>query len=66
MAVINHEGQFIPTIFDDTIGGKRVDKRILFDKVLVDAPCSGDGAIRKLPERWKMWKTDDGFDLHKV
>ena len=66
MAVINHEGQFIPTIYNDTADGRKFDRRILFDKVLVDAPCSGDGAIRKLPERWKLWKTDDAFDLHKV
>jgi 16S rRNA C967 or C1407 C5-methylase (RsmB/RsmF family) len=66
MAVINHEGQFIPTIYNDGADGRKFDRRIQFDKVLVDAPCSGDGAIRKLPGRWKLWKSDDGFDLHKV
>ena len=45
-SVINHPGQFIPNL-------KLENGDLLrFDKVLVDAPCSGDGAIRKLPDRW--------------
>lgn len=30
-------------------------KGIYFDKILVDAPCSGEGAIRKNPKTIKMW-----------
>lgn len=33
---------------------------------MVDVPCSGDGAIRKLPNRWKMWNSKDGMELHEV
>lgn len=66
MGVINHEGQFIPTVYDNSIQGKKFDKKVYFDKVLVDVPCSGDGAIRKLPMRWRLWKTKDAFELHSV
>lgn len=66
MAVVNHEGQFIPTVYNDNLPGKRFDRKMYFDKVLVDVPCSGDGAIRKLPMRWKLWKTKDAFELHSV
>ena len=57
---INHPGQFIPYIRDPQ-GGV-----ILFDKVLADVPCSGDGAIRKLPDRWRDWSPLDGHSLHIV
>jgi 16S rRNA C967 or C1407 C5-methylase (RsmB/RsmF family) len=68
-AVINHPGQFLPTVYEQepNAQGERVSnkkKPKLFEKVLVDAPCSGDGAIRKLPMRWRMWKPVDGIHLH--
>ena len=71
VGVINHPGQFLPTIFEqemDANGNLIPNKKkpILFDKILVDAPCSGDGAIRKLPQRWKMWKPIDGIHLHML
>lgn len=70
-AVVNHPGQFLPTIYDHELNaeGKSVPNKkcpISFDKVLVDAPCSGDGAIRKLPQRWRMWKPVDGIHLHSL
>ena len=33
---------------------------------MVDVPCSGDGAIRKLPNRWKIWNCKDGQELHPI
>jgi hypothetical protein len=32
--------------------------------VLLDAPCSGDGTIRKEPSIWKSWQLRDGLQLH--
>ena len=73
IAVINHEGQFIPTVYnrdntgiDEETGVGQKKEKVYFDKIMVDAPCSGDGAIRKLPNRWRSWTTKDGFALHKV
>ena len=36
----------------------------MYDKVLCDVPCSGDGAIRKIPNKWRFWSYKDGSGLH--
>ena len=59
MAVINHQAQNFPGI------GHRYD-RFQFDRVLCDVPCSGDGAIRKIPKKWKNWKLRDGLGVHNL
>jgi multisite-specific tRNA:(cytosine-C5)-methyltransferase len=65
MLVINHEGQHIPTIRREGIA-HGLEDRYFFDKILADVPCSGDGAIRKLPLKWRGWSTKDGMSLHYV
>jgi len=34
---------------------KLKDTGFLFDKILVDAPCSGEGTLRSSPKTYKMW-----------
>lgn len=36
----------------------------LFDRVICSAPCSGDGLIRKIPERWRTWSPSHAFKFH--
>ncbi len=33
-------------------------RKIVFDKILVDAPCSGEGIIRSDPKVWSMYNPD--------
>ena len=37
-----------------------------FDKIICDVPCSGDGAIRKLPDRVKRWSPLDSCSYHNT
>ncbi|CAK0813676.1 unnamed protein product, partial [Prorocentrum cordatum] len=37
-----------------------------FDRIICDVPCSGDGAIRKYPEKWKSWAPHHGRMLHSL
>ncbi|EEY64040.1 tRNA (cytosine-5-)-methyltransferase NSUN2-like protein [Phytophthora infestans T30-4] len=36
----------------------------LFDRVICCAPCSGDGLIRKLPEKWRTWSPEQALVHH--
>ena len=39
---------------------------VRFDRVLLDAPCSGDGTLRKEPSIWQSWKLHDGLQCHST
>ncbi len=34
---------------------KFLKENIFFDKILIDAPCSGEGTLRSTPKTYKMW-----------
>ena len=38
---------------------------LLFDRILCDVPCSGDGTMRKNIAIWKKWSIGDGNGLHR-
>ena len=70
MMVTNHAGQLFPALYNYTPKEDNPEHqtktRVYFDKVQVDVPCSGDGAIRKLPQKWKKWDTHAGMSLHNL
>lgn len=46
---------------------KRLKKSgITFDKILVDAPCSGEGTIKSAPKTLKMWSINSVYTLSRI
>jgi len=46
--------------------GKGIETRpLLFDRILADVPCSGDGTIRKNIGIWKDWGTQNANGIHR-
>lgn len=42
------------------------EKEIMFDKILVDAPCSGEGTLRSSPKTYIMWNPKTIKSLAKL
>ena len=55
------DGRYFPTL------RKALGYKCKFDRVLCDAPCSGDGTLRKASSKeWKEWTVKNGITLHKL
>lgn len=53
--VIHHDGRSIPKVPETG-----------FDRILVDAPCTGSATTRKNPDVWRKWRPSGGRSLHKL
>ena len=51
VAIVQHKAQLFP--------GPAV-----YDRIVCDVPCSGDGTMRKHPEKWRSWSPHLGRELH--
>ena len=61
--ITNHDACEMPNFWetDSTTGNKKVLK---FDRVLCDAPCSGDGTLRKNIDVWTKWNIANANNFH--
>ncbi|XP_059092655.1 tRNA (cytosine(34)-C(5))-methyltransferase-like isoform X2 [Tigriopus californicus] len=62
--VTNHDATIFPKIhLTQADGSSSVMK---FDRVLCDAPCSGDGTMRKNADIWPKWNGANSCNLHGI
>ncbi|XP_057492703.1 uncharacterized protein LOC130778213 isoform X2 [Actinidia eriantha] len=73
LIVTNHEAQHFPSChlnknkadaFENGVAMEPSVSQLLFDRVLCDVPCSGDGTLRKAPDIWRKWNVGMGNGLH--
>lgn len=62
--VTNHEAQNFPAIVDSNPDSD--DSKVMYDRILCDVPCSGDGTARKQPDIWGKWTVANGNGLHNL
>ncbi|EEB95259.1 hypothetical protein MPER_05799, partial [Moniliophthora perniciosa FA553] len=60
--VTNLDASNYPSMKLPSSGSKM--EQLLFDRILCDVPCSGDGTLRKNLGIWKKWQPNDGNGLH--
>lgn len=63
------QGQDFPTILQESrrsTGNAVGTGGGAFDRVLCDAPCSGDGTLRKTPNIWGKWSTSSAYSLYPL
>mmetsp|Transcript_17368 Transcript_17368/g.36296 ORF Transcript_17368/g.36296 Transcript_17368/m.36296 type:complete len:887 (+) Transcript_17368:176-2836(+) len=60
------DARFFPLLRnnDDFKNGESLEG--IFDRVLCDVPCTGDGTARKNPGIWKSWTALNGYALHPL
>lgn len=64
LVVTNVDASIYPHIRVENTQGKAGTPHLLFDRILTDVPCSGDGTLRKNPVIWKNWRALNGNGLH--
>ncbi|KAK2197066.1 bifunctional SAM-dependent methyltransferase RsmB-NOP2-type/RNA (C5-cytosine) methyltransferase/S-adenosyl-L-methionine-dependent methyltransferase superfamily [Babesia duncani] len=60
IAITNFDASLFPQLYTDD------GKRLMFDKILADVPCTCDGTLRKSLDIWKNWTPMWGVGMHRL
>lgn len=68
LLIVNHQGQLLPKLANLAVpaDATATNASIMYDRILCDVPCSGDGTVRKQPDIWKRWSPANGNGLHAL
>jgi len=61
--IINEDASRLPKMMTFNKDGEEYFE-LKFDRILCDAPCSGDGTVRKNPDVWRKWTTGNANNFH--
>ncbi|ACO66997.1 predicted protein, partial [Micromonas commoda] len=61
LMVTNHHAQWFPNPGDS---GRYPEG--VYDRIICDVPCSGDGTLRKNPQIWSEWRPEFAMGLHQL
>jgi len=63
--ITNHDATIMPDLM---VPATDSDKLVpmLYDRILCDVPCSGDGTMRKNPDIWTKWNPVNSSNLHGI
>ncbi|KAM7529313.1 hypothetical protein LguiB_032723 [Lonicera macranthoides] len=73
LIVTNHEAQRFPSCHlskshtnasENGTAKEPLISELIFDRVLCDVPCRGDGTLRKAPDIWRKWTVGMGNGVH--
>jgi tRNA (cytosine34-C5)-methyltransferase len=59
LIITNNDSTIYPAVSDSNGG-------VLFDRVLCDVPCSGDGTVRKNPDIFDKWRSENSLGLFSI
>eukprot|EP01064_Diplonema_japonicum_P025074 TRINITY_DN3602_c0_g2_i1.p1 TRINITY_DN3602_c0_g2~~TRINITY_DN3602_c0_g2_i1.p1 ORF type:complete len:754 (+),score=160.96 TRINITY_DN3602_c0_g2_i1:73-2334(+) len=63
VVVLSSDARLFPKLYDRP-SAEAPAKRLYFDRILADVPCSGDGTGRKDQSIWETWSTHYCLSLH--
>ncbi|CAF0718983.1 unnamed protein product [Brachionus calyciflorus] len=62
--IINHDSSSLPNFRIDL--NENLNKNVMYDRILADVPCSGDGTFRKNVDVWTKWNFSHTCNLHGI